>query len=318
MRTEVDGRARKRALRLLIGIPVGLLVIAVAVFALIPPLVMRDMVDRRVTFARTYTGAEHGLSPERLILTTADGLDIVAYQVTAEQPKAVIIFLSGIHNPSVTAFFGHARMLLDHGYASILVEMRAHGESEGEVIGLGFKEYRDTQAAVDYIKGNARYTDVPIVVYGLSMGGAVAINSIGQIPDIAALISLSAYSAWDDVFIDNMGASGLVAWAQRPFVRLYTTLKYGWDSRNITPKQQIRNLDGRPALLIHSRGDSQVPYPSFERLLAQAPAHVETWVREGDLHFIVADDLFLTPYADVEYADRIIGFLERHFGAASP
>ena len=315
MRTEVDGRARKRAFRFLIGIPVGLLVIAVAVFALIPPLVMRDMVDRHVTFARTYTGAEHGLSPERLILTTADGLDIVAYEVTAEQPKAVIIFLSGIHNPSVTAFFGHARMLLDHGYASILVEMRAHGESEGEVIGLGFKEYRDTQAAVDYIKGNARYTDVPIVVYGLSMGGAVAINSIGQIPDIAALISMSAYSAWDDVFIDNMGASGLVAWVQRPFVRLYTTLKYGWDSRNITPKQQIRNLDGRPALLIHSRGDSQVPYPSFERLLAQAPAHVETWVREGDLHFIVADDLFLTPDADVEYADRILGFLERHFGA---
>ena len=91
-----------------------------------------------------------------LVLTTADGLNVVAYEVAVEQPNAAVIFLSGIHNPSVTAFFGHARMLLDQGYASILLEMRAHGESEGEVIALGFEEYRDAQAVVDYSKGNGR------------------------------------------------------------------------------------------------------------------------------------------------------------------
>ena len=309
---SVDRRTKRRT-RLLIGIPTGVILLTMVVFAVIPPLVMHDMVNRHVTFSQTWTGAEQNLDPERLVLTTKDGLDMVAYEVYVEHPKAVIIFLSGIHSPSVTAFFGHARMLLDQGYASILLEMRAHGESEGDVIGLGFKEYRDTQAVVDYIRDNPRYTETPIVVYGLSMGGAVAINSIGQIPEIAALISMSSYSSWDDVFLDNMGASGLLAGIQRPFVRLYTAIKYGWATRTINPKDEIRKLGDRPALLIHSRGDSQVPYANFERLIARAPAHVETWVREGDLHFIVRDDLFLTPYEDTEYAERILGFLNRHF-----
>jgi pimeloyl-ACP methyl ester carboxylesterase len=307
------GTMTQRKRRWLIGIPAGIVLLTVVIFAVIPPLVINNMVNLHVTFAQTWTGAEQGLTPERLVLTTQDGLDIVAYEVYAENPKAVVIFLSGIHNPSVTTFFGHARMLLDEGYASILLEMRAHGESDGDVIALGFKEHRDTRAVVDYIRANPRYAETPIVVYGLSMGGAVAINSIGQIPDIDALISLSAYSAWDDLFLDNMGASGLVAAVQRPFVRLYTGIKYGWANHSINPKDEIQKLDGRPALLIHSRGDTQVPYANFERLVAHAPAHVETWVREGDLHFIVREGLFPTPHEDTEYAERILGFLNGHF-----
>jgi uncharacterized protein len=69
-------------------------------------------------------------------------------------------------------------MLLDEGYASILLEMRVHGESEGEVIALGYEEYLDVQAVVDYIKRNHSYSGVPIVVYGLAMGGAAAVCPI--------------------------------------------------------------------------------------------------------------------------------------------
>jgi uncharacterized protein len=307
------GTITQRKRRWLIGIPAGIVLLTVVIFAVIPPLVMNDMVNMHVTFSETWTGEEYDLAPARLVLTTQDGLDIVAYEVYVENPKAVVIFLSGIHNPSVTAFFGHARMLLDEGYASILLEMRAHGESEGDVIALGFKEHRDVRAVVDYIRADPRYAETPIVVYGLSMGGAVAINAMGQIPEIDGLISMSAYSGWDDVFLENMGASGLLAAAQRPFLRLYTTLKYGWANRNVNPRDEIQKLGDRPALLIHARGDSQVSYANFERLVARAPAHVETWVREGDLHFIVKDDLFLTPHEDTEYAERILGFLNGHF-----
>jgi len=299
--------------KLLLALALLLLLVA-AILAAIPPLVIGGMVNQRVTFSQTWTGAEHDLIPNRLALTTSDGYQIVAYEVTAEQPKAIIIFLSGIHNPSVTAFFGHARMLLDEGYASILLEMRAHGDSEGEVIALGYEEYLDVQAVVDYIKEQEQYANVPIVVYGLSMGGATAVNAIGQIPEIDGLISLSAFSAWDEVFVDNMGLPEPLASLQRPFVRLYTSLKYGFDKRHITPKQQIQNLGDRPALIIHSTDDSQVPFANYERIMAHAPDHVETWVRHGDLHFIVQDGHFLNPQEDAPYAARIIHFLDRHFG----
>ncbi len=52
-----------------------------------------------------------------------------------------VIILSGIENPSVTAFFGYAKMLADNGWDSLLIEMRARNLSEGEKIGLGYTEW---------------------------------------------------------------------------------------------------------------------------------------------------------------------------------
>ena len=286
-------------------------------FAALPPIIMKDMINMHVNFKNVYEPEAAGIAAEKLTLKTEDGLNIIAYEAYEENPKGVVIFLSGIHNPSVTAFFHHGRMLKENGYASMFLEMRAHGESEGDMICLGYKEYMDTKAAVDYIKAQDKYTDVPIVVFGVSMGGATAINSIGKIQEIDGLISLSAYSSWEDIFADNMENMGIpkvITKIQKPFLKAYTIIKYGWDRRSVNPKKQIQNLGTRPALIIHSKQDSQVPLANFNRLMEHAPAHVETWIRDGDLHFIVQDDYFENPVGDTEYANRILGFLNRHFG----
>jgi uncharacterized protein len=304
-------RPRRRAVAIA---TIAAVAVFLAVLAAIPPLVTSPIVDRHVSFAQTWDGAEFGLDVERVALTTSDGLTVVGYLVPGPAPKAVVLFLSGTHNPSVTAFFGHAAMLFERGYASLLLEMRAHGESDGTRIGLGYEEPRDVEAAIAYLRTRPDLRDAPIVVYGLSLGGATAINAAGLMPDVDAVVSLSAFSAWDDVFVDNMGAPEPFATLQRAFVRLYTGWTYGFDLRDLTPERQIGRLGERPALLVHSRGDTQVPFASFERLAAAAPPQVETWVREGDLHLIVQDGMFLRPWEDADYAERVLGFLERHFG----
>lgn len=292
------------------------LVLIFAFFSAVPPLIMNDQVNKHVDFKETHTAKEYGIVSEKLTLTTEDKLNIVAHEVYTLDPKAVIIFLSGIHNPSVTGFFSHAKILQENKYASILLEMRSHGESEGDVICLGYKEYLDTKAVVDYIKQNDKYKDSPIIVFGVSMGGATAINSIGEIEEIDGLISLSAYSSWEDVFYDNMimmEAPEIYAKIQKPFVKLYTTFKYGFKSFNITPKNEIKKIGDRPALIMHSTEDSQVPYVNFQRIMKNAPEHVETWSREGDLHFIMKENDYLNPQDDKEYMKRILTFLNKHF-----
>lgn len=311
-----QGAKRKRLKKILLITFLVFVIIIIGSLTALPPIIMNDMVNLHIDFNQVYQAEDFGISAEELRLTTPDQLSITAYEVFTENPEVVVIFLSGIHNPSVTAFFGHSRILKEEGYASILVEMRAHGESEGDTIALGYKEYLDVQAAVDYIKSKAEYNQVPIVVYGLSMGAATAINAIGNIPEIDGLISLSAYSSWEDVFTDNMiimGAPGIYAKIQKPFVKLYTTFKYGLSSYNNTPVNNIKKLGNRPALLIHSTKDSQIPYTSFKRLVAVAPSHVETWTREGDLHLIVKDNNFLHPEKDEEYTRQILWFLNKHF-----
>lgn len=307
--------SKRKVRRIVVGLVVFALLIGLGSLMALPPLVMGDMINTHVDFDSVYDAGDFGLEAEELTLTTADGYKISAFEVEVDEPKAVIIFISGIHNPSVTAFFGHARMVRDYGYASILYDMRAHGKSEGDVIGLGHLETLDTQAVVDYIKTKAAYADLPIVVYGLSMGGAVAINSVGQIPELAGLISMSAYSSWEEVFIDNMqsiGAPSLLTTLQKPFVKLYTLYKYGLNTSDIYPKKQIANLGNRPALIMHSVDDSQIDFANFERIIEHAPSHVETWIHPGDLHFMTTD--FWNPETDQEYSDRVLGFLERNFG----
>lgn len=311
-----ETKKKSKVKKIAISISVILLCLVTVFLLVVPAMIMSDMVNLHVDFKEVHFAEEFGLSSEKITLKTEDGLNIVAHEVDINNPKAMIIFLSGIHNPSVTAFFGHAKMLKENNYGSILVEMRAHGESEGEVISLGYKEYLDTKAAVEYI--TEKYKDIPIVVYGLSMGGATAINAIGEIEEIDGLISMSAYSSWEDVFYDNMinmGAPKAYADIQKPFVKIYSTFKYGLKSFNISPINEIKKLGKRPALIIHSRGDSQVSYQNFERIMDKAPSHVESWVKEGDLHFILEDEnYFLNPQDDKEYSERIITFLNNNFG----
>ncbi len=309
---KTKGKHRKLKKVLLIVFSI-FIVLAIGVLAVIPPLIMNDIVNQHAV-RKIYSADQYGIESENMKLTTSDGLKIAAYEVFTPSPKAVVIFLSGIENPSATAFFGHAAMLQKKGYASILCEMRAHGDSDGNTICVGYKEYLDVKAVVDYINSSDKYNNVPIVVYGLSMGGAVAVNSVGEIPEIDGLISMSAFSSWEDAFCDNMlnmGAPKFFCIIEKPFVKLYTSFKYGLDTRNISPKNEIKKLGNRPALLYHSRDDSQVPYSSFERLLKNAPSGVETWIRNGDYHFPTEN--FDKPQEDTEYAKRIIDFLDNNF-----
>ena len=304
---------RRRIGRVVAIVALVLVLVAVVTFALIPPLVTGPMIRGPIEFAQTYAAEDVGLAPERVTLLTEDGLALAGSFVHVAEPAAVVVFVSGTHGPSVTAFFGHAAMLAEEGYASLLVELRARGASEGERIGLAYEEVLDVRAGVAHVQTRGEYASVPIVAFGLSLGGAAAINAAGVTPAIDGVVSLSAFSSWSEVFVDSMGLPEPFAAVQRAFVELYLGFVYGFDRLDLTPRHQIERLGSRPALLVHSRGDTQVPFASFERLVERAPAHVETWVRDGDAHLVV-DGSFLRPWEDEAYAEVVLGFLGRHFG----
>ena len=60
----------------------------------------------------------------------------------------------------------------------------------------------DVRAAVRHVQSID--PDLPIVAYGLSMSAGTAINAFGEIPEIDAMVTLSAFSSWPDMFADNM------------------------------------------------------------------------------------------------------------------
>lgn len=260
-----------------------------------------------------YQATDFGLNENQRYLTTEDGLKIWTSEIFTEQPKAVIIYLSGIYQPSVTYFYGHARFMRKNGYASFLLEVRGHGKSEGNKICLGYEEVNDVKAVIEYIRSKKEYDGVPIVLHGVSMGGAAAVNAFGQINEVDGLIAMSAYSSFEDEVIDQMGSykiPKIIRVLERPLIHMALTLQFGNDTVNIIkPEEQISNANHRPVLLIACTGDTEVPMGNTERLHKANP-EAETWLRDSWEHFIVENCDFINMEQDEEYCNRILRFLE--------
>lgn len=312
-------KKKSRKFPMILLIILGIILIAFSIFtALLPGMIFNSIVKLHVDFEEI-AAEDYGILSEKITFQTEDGLNIVSWLVEAESPEALVVIVSGIHNPPVRSFYGLAHNLLENGYSTLLVEMRSHGESDGDLISLGFYEWLDIKAGVQYMEQKEGYSTIPFVVYGTSMGGATAINAIAQINRLDAVISVSGYSSFDDVFIDTMEKEGVpkvLSPLFRASIRLYLRRTYGDEYMDITPINSIESLNGRPALLFHSTEDSQIPFKSFERLrkAAREPEmdNIQTFTRDGNFHFGFLDipDILENPELDTEYMKKVLDFLE--------
>jgi alpha-beta hydrolase superfamily lysophospholipase len=317
MSEQTKTRAAQKIKRRKIGIivPTIIVVVLLAILIAVPAVYMRQIFGHHV-YRTVHESSEYGVEAVPQTLRTDDGLNIASWLVRAERPKGTVILLSGIENPSVTAFFGYAKFFKDNGYASLLIEMRAHNASEGGEVALGMEEWRDVKAGVDFLKNDAALKALPVIAMGTSMGAATAIVATGEIPEIDAVISLSAYSDFPGVFVDSMihmGIPSFIAAAEKPFVSLCLGIHYGFDKLKYNPLAAMDKIGTRPVLLMHSTEDSEAPYRSFERLLNKAQtvnADVTTFIRDGNEHFICYGKYFTNPAGDTAFSRALLDFLD--------
>ena len=302
---------------------ISLIVICLSLLLIVPFTAISIMVNRHVDYRGyatkeyplqdIYDAKDYGLNENQMYLETEDGLKVWTSEIYTEQPKAVIIYLTGILQPSITYYYGHAKYMVEEGYASILLEVRSHGRSEGNQIGLGYTEVKDVKAVVDYIRSEEKYRDVPIVIQGASMEGAIAINAFGQIGEISGLIAASAYSSVEDQILEMMTLYGVPKWIQtslEPFCKIGLTWVFGGERvEKLQPVKQIKNANGRPILLMACTGDTEVPPINMERLQRANP-DARTWLRDSWEHFIIKDCNFVDVDEDREYWNVIMSFLE--------
>lgn len=288
-------------------------VVLLCVLVAVPFLTTNSMLDIRLEY-EYIDPANHGIESEQIALQTDDNLSIASYFVQADNPQGTVVLVSGIHNPPVCSFYSYAKMFQDIGFSTLLIEMRSHGQSEGFGISAGYNEWLDVKAGVDFILSLAEYKNLPIVAYGTSMGASTVLIAAAQVEGIDGVISASAYSKWSDVAYytmrEQMGAPAGYSLLQKPFFDLHLGLKYGLDKMKYSPINQIEDID-IPILLMHSTGDTQVPFTCYEKLLDAAKDNLQvyTYTLEGDYHFICREDFDITPIADEKFSEAVCKFL---------
>jgi dienelactone hydrolase len=133
------------------------------------------------------TPADYGLTYESVSFITADGLTIRGWYVPS-QNKAVIIYLHSFGSTRAQ-MVGLSAALAQHGYGALLIDLRAHGESDGEVLPYGGPEAEDVVAAVKFLQSRADVDPERIGVLGWSLGAQTAILGAARTDAIKAVVS---------------------------------------------------------------------------------------------------------------------------------
>ena len=111
-------------------------------------------------------------------LKTSDGEEIGAWLVVGAGDAPSVLLIPGI-GASRSACLGRAKMLAAQGCSVLMISLRAHGDSTGAFNDMGYSARHDIVAAVEFLE--RRRPGKPIIVHGLSMGGAAAVFAAGEL-----------------------------------------------------------------------------------------------------------------------------------------
>lgn len=100
--------------------------------------------------------------------------------VSNQQAKGMVLLFHGKDN-NKSSLMDSAEILYQMGYHSMLVDFRGAGQSSGNKTTIGIEEGKDVAAAVDYLAQLPEtYRDLPLILYGISMGSAAILEAIAE------------------------------------------------------------------------------------------------------------------------------------------
>ena len=249
------------------------------------------------------------VSAEDASILSDDGLRLVAdvYR-TAEPSHRWAIVIHGYtsqkeHVLTTAAAFGL------RGYNILTPDMRAHGESEGDYIGMGWLDRRDVIGWIDWVL--EQDPEAEIVLQGVSMGGATVMMTAGEADLPAAVkgvVEDCGYTSVWDIFSDELRYLFYLP----DFPILYTTelfaqLRAGYGFHEASALEQVKKCRV-PILFIHGGEDNFVHTEMVYELYDACASPKDILVIEGAGHGQASS---LDPE---RYFDTVFDFLARECG----
>lgn len=105
-------------------------------------------------------------------LKTSDGEELGAWFVDRPDQAPSVLLLHG-NNGNRGHTLSRAKLLVSHGYAVLMVTLRAHGDSTGEYNDIGWGAQKDVLAAVEFLE--AHRPGRSLLISGNSLGSAAAV-----------------------------------------------------------------------------------------------------------------------------------------------
>ncbi len=188
----------------------------------------------------TATPQQIGLHYESVILTTADGLAISAWFVPAPEARATVLFCHG-NAGNISDRLDSIRIMHTLGLNVLIFDYRGFGQSQGEPDEQG--TYADADAAWDYLVSARKIPPRGILIFGRSLGSAVAAETAVRHPDAGGLILESGFTS-----IADMGRQIV------PYLPVELLVRHRYETIKKVGRIAM------PKLIIHSPDDEVVPF----------------------------------------------------------
>jgi uncharacterized protein len=196
------------------------------------------------------TPAEAGMAYEDVFLTAADGVRLHGWWVPAERDRGAVLFCHG-NAGNISHRLESIAVFRRLGLNVLIFDYRGYGRSGGSPDEEG--TYRDAEAAYRYLREERGINPGRIVIFGRSLGGAMAIELARRV-EAAALVCESTFTS-----AAEMGKL------------IYPSLPVGLIIRNKYDSLSKVSALTLPVLFIHSPEDELVPFAHGEALFRAAP-----------------------------------------------
>lgn len=189
-----------------------------------------------------------------------------------------------------------AKQFFDKGYHVLVPDLRAHGKSEGEIIGMGWLDRLDLLEWIHFVLSKNK--NAQIILLGGSMGAATVMMTSGEaLPEnVKGLIADCGYSSVANEFGAMLKAAFKLPGF--PILNMASHIakkKAGYSLTEASAVNQLQH-NSLPTLFIHGTGDKFVPHQMLyanmeatqgvkEGLLVKNAPHLSSFIYEPDHYF---------------------------------
>jgi len=226
------------------------------------------------------TPTDIGLDYRDILFESSDGTPLHGWFLPAKgEVRGSILFLHG-NAENISTHIGSVYWLPEAGYNVLLFDYRGYGKSGGvaELHGV----MRDAEAAIKQTIEINETTDLPVIVYGQSVGAAISTYAVAHSlykNQIDALIVESGFSSYRQIAREKL-ASFWLTWA------LQYPLSWTF-SDDYKPIDAIPLITPIPLLLVYSEEDFIIPSHHGQQLYAAAEQPKQLWLAPNGRHISV-------------------------------
>lgn len=248
---------------------------------------------------------------EDVSVIAADGIVLRAWFVAPDHPNGnAVILLHGVGD-NREGTISYAPLLLEAGYAVLLPDSRAHGESGGNRATYGLLESADISRWSQWIQSRLRSQSC-VDLLGESMGAALAIQA-ARLPMNCSVVAEAPFASFREIgyeriaqsFRMKIAVSHVVAWPMVNIAFLYARLRYGYNLNDASPEKQL-SASQVPTLLITGTADDNIPPRHSEQILRASKSGSELWHVHGAGHTGAMST------APAEFQQRVLTWFSSH------